>query len=196
MLNYVWLFMISIGFTVGILNGRIEQVTKAALDSAGNAVELSIGLLGIMCLWTGLMNIAQKSGLIRYITRFARPVMALLFPDIPKNHPAMGAMVMNLAANFLGLGNAATPLGLKAMKELQKLNNKKNTASDSMSMFLVLNTAAIQLIPATIIALRTTAGSNNPAEIISTIWIASGCASIAGIIAVKALIALRRRKLR
>lgn len=185
MLNYIWMGMLVVGFVVGILNGRVEEVTRAAIDSAGKAVEISIGLLGILCLWTGLMNIAERSGLIRLIARAVRPLLRLLFPDLPKNHPATGAIVLNLAANFLGLGNAATPLGLKAMNELQRANPCKDTASDAMCMFLVLNTAAIQLVPATVIAIRAQAHSVNPAEIIVTVWIASTCATIAGIIAVK-----------
>lgn len=187
MLNYVWLGMLVIGFIIGIINGRVEEVTKAAINSAGKAVELGIGLLGIMCLWTGLMNIAEKSGMIQFIARVVRPLLKLLFPDIPKKHPAMGAVLMNLAANFLGLGNAATPLGLKAMSELQKLNPKKEMATNAMCMFLVLNTSAVQLIPATVIAIRADAHSANPAEIIVTVWIASICATIAGITAVKLL---------
>jgi len=193
MLNYIWMGMLIIGFAVGIMNGRIDAVTQAAMDSAKTAVELSIGLLGIMCLWTGLMGIAEKSGLVQAIARTIRPLMYFLFPGVPKRHPAIGAIVMNLVANFLGLGNAATPLGLKAMAELQKLNSQKDTATDAMSMFLVLNTAAIQLIPATIIAVRSAEGSSNPAEIIGTIWVASICASIAGVAAVKLLAAAGRR---
>lgn len=187
MLNYIWVGLLVIGFIAGIINGRIDEVTKAAMDSAQTAVTVCIGLLGIMCLWTGLMKIAEKSGLIRGISHVVRPVMNLLFPGIPKDHPAMGAIVMNLVANFLGLGNAATPLGIKAMGELQKLNKDKKTATDAMCMFLVLNTAAIQLIPASIIALRTAEGSKKPAEIMICIWIASVCATIMGIIAAKLL---------
>ncbi|MCG8401190.1 MAG: nucleoside recognition protein, partial [Firmicutes bacterium] len=163
MLNYIWFGLLAVGIVVGIINGRIEAVTQAAIDSAGKAVELGIGLLGVMCLWTGLMGIAEKSGLVKRISRFLRPVLEFLFPHIPKKHPAMGAVVMNLVANLLGLGNAATPLGLKAMNELQKLNPGKDTATNAMCMFLVLNTSAIQLIPATIIAVRSAAGSQNPA---------------------------------
>ncbi|NJD03199.1 MAG: nucleoside recognition protein [Ruminiclostridium sp.] len=185
MLNYIWAGMLVIGFIFGIINGRISEVTRAAVDSAGKAIELAIALLGIMCLWTGLMAIAEKSGGIRFISRLFRPLLRILFPGIPRNHPAMGAIVMNLSANFLGLGNAATPLGLKAMNELQKLNPDKSRATDAMCMFLVLNTAAVQLIPSTIIAVRTDAGSANPAEIITAVWIASICATAAGIIAVK-----------
>lgn len=187
MLNYIWMGLLLIGFIAGIANGRIDEVTKAAMDSAQSAVTVCIGLLGVMCLWTGLMKIAEKSGLVTAIGRVVRPVLSFLFPDIPKDHPALGAIVMNLVANFMGLGNAATPLGLKAMKELQTLNNDKKTATDSMCMFLVLNTAAIQLIPANIIALRTAEGSKKPAEIIVCIWIASVCATIMGVIAAKLL---------
>ncbi|WP_027630164.1 nucleoside recognition domain-containing protein [Ruminiclostridium cellobioparum] len=187
MLNYIWMGLMLIGFAVGIINGRIDQVTKAAMDSAQSAVTVCIGLLGVMCLWTGLMKVAEKSGLVTGISRFVRPVMTFLYPDIPRDHPALGAIVMNLVANFLGLGNAATPLGIKAMNELQSLNRDKKTATDSMCMFLVMNTAAIQLVPATIIALRTSEGSKKPAEIIVCIWIASVCATIMGIIAAKLL---------
>jgi spore maturation protein A len=187
MLNYIWLFMLLAGFIIGIMNGRVEEVTRALLESAGAAVELGIGLLGVICLWTGIMNIAEKSGIIRFITRLAEPVLRAFFPEIPRKHPAIGAMVMNLSANFLGLGNAATPLGLKAMKELQMINPKKDTATDSMSMFLVLNTAAVQLVPTTVIAIRTFAGSKNPAEIIGAVWVASISAAVTGVLAVKLL---------
>lgn len=187
MLNYIWVGLLLIGFIVGVINGRIDEVTKAAMDSAQSAVMVCIGLLGVMCLWTGLMKVAEKSGLVTGIGRLVRPILRFLFPDIPKDHPALGAIVMNLVANFLGLGNAATPLGIKAMNELQKLNKDKKTATDPMCMFLVLNTAAIQLIPANIIALRSSEGSKKPAEIMVCIWIASICATIMGIIAAKLL---------
>ena len=187
MLNYIWMGLLLIGFTVGIINGRIDQVTKAAMDSAQSAVTVCIGLLGVMCLWTGLMKVAEKSGLVTGISRIVRPVMSFLYPEIPKDHPALGAIVMNLVANFLGLGNAATPLEIKAMNELQTLNKDKKTATDSMCMFLVMNTSAIQLVPASIIALRAAEGSKKPAEIIVCIWIASVCATIMGVTAAKLL---------
>jgi spore maturation protein A len=120
MLNYIWAGMLLVGFAVGIINGRLEEVTQAAFASAGKAVELCIGLLGIMCLWTGLMKVMEKSGLIRLLARFASPIMGLLFPKLSGNKKAQGAIVMNLAANFMGLGNAATPLGIRAMEELQR----------------------------------------------------------------------------
>lgn len=187
MLNYVWMGMLMAGFIIGILNGRLEEVTQAAFVSAERAVELSIGLLGILCLWSGLMNIAEKSGLIKGIAWIARPVLRLLFPQIAKNNRILGAIVMNLAANFLGLGNAATPLGIRAMTELQKVNGKSDTASDSMCMFLVLNTSAIQLIPTTVIALRSDAGSAVPSDITACVWIASICATLMGLMMVRLL---------
>lgn len=187
MLNYVWLGMLAAGFLIGIINGRVDEVTSAALNSAGKAVELSISLLGIVCLWTGLMAVAEKSGIVGYIAKILMPILKFLFPKVPKNHNAMGAIVMNLSANFLGLGNAATPLGLKAMSELQKLNKAKDTATDAMCMFLVLNTSAVQLVPATVMAVRADAHSSNPAEIIVTVWIASICATISGVIAARLL---------
>jgi spore maturation protein A len=185
MLNYIWFAMLVTGVVFGVLTGRINEVSQAFVDSAGNAVELAIGLLGVMCLWTGIMKIMEKSGTMAWIAKCARPLTRFLFPEIKHKSSALGAILMNLAANFLGLGNAATPLGLKAMDALQKLNPKKDTASNPMCMFLVLNTAAIQLIPVTIIAVRKQAGSSNPHEITAAIWIASICATLAGIAAAK-----------
>jgi spore maturation protein A len=138
------------------------------------------------------MNISEKSGLMKAVAWLARPVLRLLFPQITKNNKALGAIVMNLAANFLGLGNAATPLGIRAMNELQKLNGKSDTASDAMCMFLVLNTAAIQLIPTTVIALRNDAGSIAPSEITACIWFASISATLAGIMIVRFLSGVKR----
>lgn len=192
MLNYIWMGMLAFGIIVGMINGRMDEVTKAVMESAQAAVQLGIGLMGVMCLWTGLMNIAEKSGMVQWIAKAVRPLLTFLFPDVPGKHPAIGAIVMNFVANFLGLGNAATPLGLKAMAELQKLNPDKETASNAMSMFLVANTAAIQLVPATIIALRVNAGSAKPTEVMAPIWVATICASIAGITAVK-LFSVRRK---
>lgn len=136
------------------------------------------------------MNIAEKSGLVKLIARLVSPLLSFLFPELPEKHPARGAIVMNLVANFLGLGNAATPLGLKAMSEMQKLNKVKDTASSSMCMFLVLNTSVLTLIPAMVIAIRSAEGSANPGEVIVTIWIATLCASITGITAAKLFEAL------
>lgn len=179
--------MLMIGFLVSLLNGNVEAATQAALDSSGKAIELGLGLAGITCLWTGIMAIAEKGGVVQYISKFLSPILKFLFPEIRKDHPAMGAIVMNLAANFLGLGNAATPLGLKAMNELQKLNPKKDRATNAMCMFLVLNSQSVQLIPATLIAIRLKAGSANPTAIIGEIWIVSFLSAITGIILAKIL---------
>lgn len=179
--------MIALGIIVGILNGRLEEVTQAAMNSAELAVQMCIGFVGIWALWLGLMNVAQKSGFIRGIAKVISPILGRIFPEVPKDHPAMGAMVMNMAANMMGLGNAATPLGLKAMEELQKLNKYKTRASNAMCTFLVINTSSIQLIPTTVIALRMSTGSTNPTEIIGTALIATTVSTIVGLISVKVL---------
>lgn len=192
MLNYIWLGLLFMGFVIGMINGRLDVVVQAAFKSSERAVEISIGLLGIICLWSGLMKIAEKGGVTNMIALICRPLLKLIFPQISKNKNALGAIVMNLTANFLGLGNAATPLGLKAMNELQKVNGGSEEASDSMCMFLVLNTSAIQLIPTTVIALRSDAGSSAPSEITVCVWIASVCATITGVIMVRIFSRMRR----
>lgn len=194
MLNQIWMWLLAIGFIIGAVNGRVTQVTQSAMEAAGSTVSLSLTLLGVTCLWTGLMSIAGKAGMISKLARMFRPFLRLVFPDVPGEHPALGSIVMNLAANFLGLGNAATPLGIKAMEELQKINRRKDTASDAMCMFLVLNTSAIQLVPASVIAIRLQYHSLQPAEIMPTIWIASTCAMSAGILAAKVFSMGRRRQ--
>jgi len=154
MLNYIWFGMMLISVIAGIFTGRIDAVTAAAIDMAKTAVEISIGLIGIMALWLGIMKIAEESGLIRIIARALKPVTIRLFPDVPADHPAIGSIILNMSANMLGLGNAATPLGLKAMEELQELNPKKDTATNAMVMFLAINTSSVQIIvPATVVAL-------------------------------------------
>lgn len=182
-MNIIWLILLTGGFLVATFTGRLEQTTQAAFDSAKYAVELGIGLIGIYCLWLGVMRVAEKSGLVKVFSRKIAPVLRLLFRDVPAESPAMGAMSMNIIANMLGLGNAATPLGIKAMKELEKLNRNKKSPSNAMCLFLVINTASVQLIPTTVIALRSAAGSANPAEIVSTTLMASICAAAAGITA-------------
>ncbi|MBE0642814.1 MAG: nucleoside recognition protein [Bacteroidetes bacterium] len=156
----------------------LKKVTNAAFDIAGVAVQIAIGLIGIMALWLGVMKVAEKAGLITHLARFMRPITVRLFPDIPVDHPAVGSMIMNISANMLGLGNAATPFGLKAMEELDELNTKKGVATDSMVTFLALNTSCITLIPATAIAVRAAAGSSDPAIIIGTSFLASLTATI------------------
>ncbi len=182
MLNYIWSGMLLIGFVVGIINGRLSHVTSAVLDSSKAAVDLSIALLGVMCLWTGVMEIASRAGLIKTIANLIKPVTNMLYPGVPRDHPAMASIVMNMVANFFGLGNAATPLGLKAMNELQKLNPDKGTATDDMCMFLIINTSSIQLIPATLIALRSAAGSSEPTVIIGAVWVTTVCTTVTGIV--------------
>ncbi len=166
---------------------KIKSVTEAAIDYAGTAVSISLGLIGVMALWLGVMKVAEEAGLISIIAMWLKPITKKLFPDIPSNHPAMGSMIMNISANILGLGNAATPFGLKAMEELNELNPEKETATNAMCTFLAINTAGMTLIPATAIAIRAASGSSEPAIIIGTSLFASFCATIAGITAAKIL---------
>ena len=187
MLNYIWFGLMAIALIVAIFTGNAAAVTKGAVDSAKTAVEISLGLVGIMTLWLGIMRIAEQAGLISLLGRALRPISRLLFPEIPPEHPAIGAVIMNVAANMLGLSNAATPLGIKAMEELQELNPKKETASNAMVTFMTLNTAGIQIIPATIIAVLAAAGSKNPTAIISTTLIATICGAIAAVTTAKIL---------
>ncbi|MCF8267164.1 MAG: spore maturation protein [Ignavibacteriales bacterium] len=168
----------------GYLN--LKRITNSALDYAGIAVNIVLGLIGIMAFWLGIMKIAEEGGIINYIARAAKPLTKFLFPDVPQDHPAIAAIVMNLSATFLGLGNAATPFGIKAMEELNKLNPDKDTATNAMCTFLVLNTASFALMPTTAIALRASAGSSDPALIIGTTMFGSFCATIVGLITVKA----------
>src|SRR5437764_5027382 len=153
MLNYIWLSLIILAVVLGGINGKIEGVTKSAIDAASNSVTLAIGLIGVMALWMGIMKIAEDSGLVMLLARLIAPVLRWLFPDVPPDHPAMGSMLMNIAANMLGLGNAATPLGIRAMAELQKLNPHPGTATNAMCTFLAICTASIQLIPATAVGI-------------------------------------------
>ena len=183
MVNIIWLFLLLTGIAVAAFTGKIEVVTSAALTSAQSAVEIAIELIGIMALWLGVMKIAEKAGLIDSVASLVRPATRFLFPSVPRDHPAMGAIVMNISANMLGLGNAATPFGLKAMKELQRLNENKNEASDALCTFLALNTSCITVIPATIIGVRAAAGSADPTAIVGTTIFATGCASLAAITA-------------
>ncbi len=173
--------------------------TKAVLDAiisySATAVEIAIGLVGVMAFWLGIMKLGEDSGLIKIIARLLRPVMKWIFPDIPPDHPAIGAMIMNIAANVLGLNNAATPLGLKAMEELDKLNPQKGTATNSMVTFLAINTAGLTLIPATAIAVRAALGAKDPTIILMTSFFGAGLATIAGIAAAKLLQRLKAYKI-
>ena len=192
MLNYIWFGMMLISVVVGTATGNIDAVTEAAINMAKTAVEIAIGLIGIMALWLGTMKIAEESGLIRIIARALRPITIRLFPDVPIDHPAIGSIVLNMAANILGLGNAATPLGLKAMEELQELNPYKDTATNAMCTFLAINTSSVQLIlPATVVALMGAASN----QIFITTILATGLSTITAIIAVKTLEKMNRFKL-
>jgi spore maturation protein A len=173
---------------------KLGQVTSAAIKAANTGVEISIGLIGVMALWLGVMKIAEEAGLTKVLARMVKPITRWLFPSIPSDHPAIGAMIMNVAANMLGLSNAATPLGLKAMEELDKLNPNKGEATDDMCTFLVLNTSAITLIPATAIAIRASLGSQNPQMIIVPSILAATCATIVGITTVKLIQRFNKKK--
>jgi len=187
MLNYIWLGLIVISIIFGAANGKLPQVTEAAFEYAKISVNIAIDLIGIMALWLGIMNIAQKAGLVQLLAKCFNPIGKRLFPEVPPEHPAMGSMILCIAASWLGLGNAATPLGLKAMEELQDLNPHKEIATNSQALFLTLNTACVTLIPATIIGVRVSMGSKNPQEIIGTTIFASGCATVVGVIVTKLL---------
>ena len=189
MLNYIWFGMMAISVVAGIFTGRIDAVTEAAINMSKVAVEISIGLIGIMALWLGIMKIAEASGLIRIIARGLKPITVRLFPDVPEDHPAIGSIVLNMSANVLGLGNAATPLGLKAMEELQELNPKKDTATNAMVMFLAINTSSVQIIvPATVVALMGVAAS----QIFITTILATLASTITAIVMVRLLEKMKR----
>ncbi|MFH1574166.1 MAG: nucleoside recognition domain-containing protein [Acidobacteriota bacterium] len=185
MLNYIWFALVILAVVIGGINGKIEEVTKAAIDAAGTAVTISIGLIGVMALWLGVVKIAEDSGLMKALARAIAPLMKWLFPEIPRDHPAMSSMIMNIAANMLGLNNAATPLGIKAMGELEKLNPHPGVATNAMCMFLTINTANVQLIPASMIGLLASAGSKDPTAIIGTTIAATCIALTVGITVAK-----------
>ncbi|HVS33544.1 MAG TPA: nucleoside recognition domain-containing protein [Thermoanaerobaculia bacterium] len=187
MLNYIWFALMAIALVVAAFNGTAEGVTKGAIDSAKTGVEIAIGLVGVMTLWLGMMRVAEAAGLVTLLGRALRPVLKLLFPEIPKDHPANGAIVMSVAANMLGLNNAATPFGIKAMEEMQELNDDKDTATNSMVTLMAVNTSGVQLIPATMIGILAAAGSLNPTAIIAPSLIATGIGTVAAVIAARAL---------
>jgi spore maturation protein A len=187
MLNYIWFALMAIALVVAAFNNTAEAVTKGAIDSAKTAVEIAIGLVGVMTLWLGIMRVAEAAGLVTLLGRALRPVLKWLFPDVPNDHPANGAIVMSVAANMLGLNNAATPFGIKAMEQLQDLNDDKDTATNAQVTFMAINTAGVQLIPATMIGVLAAAGSLNPTAIIAPGLIAQGIGTIAAIVAARLL---------
>lgn len=192
MLNILWPIFIVISYIYAFLTGNVENVNKSIFESTSGAVQLTITMLGTMSLWCGIMEIAQKTSFIKEISRILNPIINLLFPKIKDNEKIKEEISLNMTANILGLGNAATPMGIKAMESLQKENKNKNEISDSMAMLIVLNTASIQLIPTTVIAIRLSLGTNYPSKIIIPVWIATISAAFAGIIATK--IAIKNSK--
>lgn len=182
MINYLWGFMIVIGVIIGAVTGKMEEVSVVSINSAKEAVTLCITMLGVMSMWTGLMQVAKKSGIIDSMTRLLNPVLQLLFPDIPADHVAREYICSNMIANILGLGWAATPFGLKAMQELKKLNADSETASVDMCTFLIINISSLQLIPVNIIAYRSQYGSVNPADIIVTAILATLFSTFVGVV--------------
>ncbi|PYI54983.1 nucleoside recognition domain-containing protein [Paenibacillus flagellatus] len=183
MVNWIWLLFIAAGFAVAAARGNVDAVTQAVFDGAKSGVTISFGLISILVFWLGMMRIAEDAGLLKAIAKLLRPIVRLLFPDVPKDHPAVGYIMSNMSANLLGLGNAATPMGIKAMQELQTLNPDKETASPAMCTLLALNTASITLIPTTLIAIRMNYNSANPAEIVGTTLLATAVATFAAIAA-------------
>ena len=165
-MNYIFLLLISISLIIGFVNGRLEEVNTSLLTSCNIAVKIAFSLIGIMAFWLGIMRIAEKAGIINIIAKILKPITKKIFSDIPQNSPAIGDIAMSISANALGLTNAATPIGIKAMQELQEENKNKTVASDSMCMFLGMNTAGFQIIPATVIAILTGLGTKNPTDII------------------------------
>lgn len=181
MVNYIWGFLIIVGVIYSLCTGNIDVINNSILTNANEALDLILNLLPIIVLWTGILKIAEDSGLLDKFAKLLRPLLRRLFPDIPKDNKALGYISSNIAANMLGLGSAATPAGLKAMNELQKINKDKDIASTPMITFLVLNTAGVTLIPTTILALRASYNSSSPGEIILPAIIATMCSSIAGL---------------
>ena len=177
MVNLLWLIFMLTGLVVAVWNGRADIVPEIIFTSSEKAVSISLGLVSIMTFWLGIMKIIEKSGLINYIKFALKPFAHAVFPGVPKNHPAMNAILMNMSANLLGMGSAATPFGLKAMQELKKINGNSSTASDAMCTFLALNTSSLTIIPTTIIGLRAVAGSLNPAEVVGTTILATLCST-------------------
>ena len=194
MLNIIWPVFIIISIIYAIASGNIEKLNSEIFESCDSAIKLSLTFLGTMCLWNGLMKIVQETTLIDRIKKLLRPLMRILFPRMNKNSKEYEEISMNIIANMLGLGNAATPLGIRAMKTMQEKNDNKKEISDNMAMFIIINTISIQIIPTTIIAIRNSLGSENPNWIIVPVWISTICATVSGIIVSKILIGNRKKK--
>ena len=192
MMNIIWPAFIIVSFIYALFTGRVNEINNGIFNSVSEAVQLSLTFLGTICLWNGVMEIEKRTMLMEKLTKLLNPIMKLLFPELKNNQQAKSEISMNMIANILGLGNAATPLGLKAMKTMQKENPKKDTLSNSMAMFIVLNTASLQLIPTNVIAIRMSLNSSNPTQIILPVWGATIIAAVVGVMATK--IIMRRIK--
>ncbi len=190
MINKIWSGMIILSVGFAIITGRIQEVSTAFLKSAEEAINLIIKLAGPMLFWLGMMKIIEESGLVKLLAKLFKPLAKILFPKIPADHPVLGTILMNFSANLLGLGNSATPLGLKAMEELQELNCQSKKASDAICTFLIINTSGLTLVPGTILALRISAASLNPTEIIGTTIFATACSTFVGLLSNKILLSL------
>lgn len=187
MINYIWFVLIFLGILVSLVTGKGDEVSSYIVNSADSTVKLMLGLIGIMCFWCGVMKVAEKSGLTEKLARIMRPILKKLFKTAAKDEKALGAIVMNLTANMMGLSNAATPFGIKAMEEMDRLNDNKGVASNDMALFLVMNAACIQLVPSTIISIRAACNSQNPGAIILPAIISTTTALIVGIVCCKIL---------
>lgn len=186
-MNYIFVFLILISIITAIYTGKIEEVTNELLNATQRAVQVSIGLIGIMAFWLGIAKIAQKSGLINLISKLISPILKLVFNELPKNSPAFSNIALNITANALGLSNAATPFGIKAMKDIKKEENKNDVATNSMCIFLAMNTAGFQIVPATVLAILIAAGAKNPTEIILPTFIVTLSSFIFAIVIAKIL---------
>ena len=186
-MNYIFVFLILISIITAIYTGKIEEVTNELLNATQRAVQVSIGLIGIMAFWLGIAKIAQKSGLINLISKLISPILKLIFNELPKNSPAFSNIALNITANALGLSNAATPFGIKAMKDIKKEENKNDVATNSMCIFLAMNTAGFQIVPATVLAILIAAGAKNPTEIIIPTFIVTLSSFIFAIVMAKIL---------
>ncbi|MCM3713678.1 spore maturation protein [Alkalihalobacillus oceani] len=182
MINKIWVAMLVIGIGFAAVNGRMAEVNEAIFAGAKDAVTICLGLISILVFWLGLMKIAQVAGLLRTLSRIMSPIASRLFPEVPRDHPAMGYILSNMTANLFGLGNAATPMGIKAMEQLKLLNQNRTEASRSMITLLAINTASITLIPTTVISIRMSYGSVSPTEIVGTTLLATTCSTIGAIL--------------
>ncbi|MBM7694841.1 spore maturation protein A [Peribacillus deserti] len=194
MVNYIWVGMTLIGIVYAMFNGTMEQVNEAVFKSAKEAVTLCIGLMSILVFWLGIMKVAEDSKLLEKVSLMTKPVVRRLFPEVPSSHPAMGYIVSNIMANMFGLGNAATPLGIKAMEQLKKLNGDKTSASRSMITFLAINTSSVTLIPTTVIAIRMNYHASSPTDIVFPTLIATVISAIGGILIDRYFYYRRKRK--